>query len=122
MSDDTWIEGTGNPSSPGATGITFANQPSSATDQSLGSFAFPGGTSGTNTYVLSASQGFLADLAAGALASLRFNAADTGIAYTFNSRSGATPPILSLTAEAIPEPGATILVFTVSLLLSRRRH
>jgi hypothetical protein len=115
MQNDSWVEGTGKPSSPGTTGITFGTLPSflSAGDSTLGTFSFNGSTSGTFTYSLTPDAGFLTDLSGGNLVSLRLLAADSLVAYVSNAREFATVanrPTLSVTAMALPEPGAVVLL------------
>jgi PEP-CTERM motif-containing protein len=125
MSNSSWIEGTGNASSPATNGITFnslQNSFISPSDQSLGIFNFPGGTSGANIYSLGLTSGLASDILGGADASLRLFAADSSVSYLFSSRamSAALQPQLIITA--VPEPGS-LAVFTLgaSLLLWRRR-
>jgi len=87
---------------------TYVNN---STDQALGTFSFPGGSSGQNSYTLTLSSGLLNDLDSGSNLSLRLFAADSGVSYLFTSRSGsasARPDIL-VQAMAIPEPGTAAL-------------
>jgi len=107
MQNDSWTEGSGTPTSPGATGITFSSLPSflSANDESLGTFSFAGGTTGMATYTLNLTPDFLADASAGDSVSFRLFAADSGVSYLFNSRSIGTPSARpQLTIVAVPEP------------------
>ena len=127
MQNDAWVEGAGTPAAPGTTGITFASLPSflGAGDQTLGTFAFNGASSGTFTYSLSLTSGPLADVAAGSLLSLHASAADALVSYSFNSRSFATAasrPLLIITA--VPEPGTGLLVMTglLGLAYRQKRH
>ena len=113
MQNDSWTEGTGTPAAPTTTGITFSSLPSftSAGDESLGTFSFAGGTSGTATYTLSLTPGFLADASAGNLVSFRLFAADSAVSYLFDSRSFGTASARPLlTVVAVPEPGALPLL------------
>src|SRR5262245_45847734 len=73
MQSDAWQEGTGTPQIPTSDGVTFSTLPGflSGTDQSLGTFNFPGGTSGNNTYTLTLASSFLADVTAGSNVSMR---------------------------------------------------
>jgi hypothetical protein len=125
MQNDSWVEGTGTPAAPTSTGITFASLPSfiSPGDQSLGTFAFPGGTSGTVLCPLALTSGLSADATAGSLVSLRFLAADTAVSFLFDSRNFGTAsarPLLSIVA--VPEPAAlSLLALGGSLLLAMRR-
>ena len=130
MQNDSWTEGTGTPTAPTTTGITFSSLPSftSAGDESLGTFSFGGGTSGNNTYNLALTPGFDADATAGNLVSFRLFAADTAVSYLFDSRSFGTTgfrPLLTVTA--VPEPGSLRLLATGAALLlgvrcRRNRH
>jgi len=108
MANGSWIEGTGNASSPANNGISFSSLQGvylSAADQALGTFAFDGGTSGENSYSLALSPGLNADVLAGGAVSLRLFAADSAVSYLFSSR--AALPVASepqLVIEAVPEP------------------
>jgi hypothetical protein len=127
MADDSWVEGSGTTGSPGATGITFATLPGflGAADESLGSFAFSGATSGSAIYSLALTAGFAADLAAGGLVSIRLLAADTAVSGVFNSRTFTTAsarPELTITAVPAPAGALAIGVGTLLLALPRRRR
>ncbi len=122
MNNDSWIEGTGTPSSPAATGVTFATLPTfiSPGDTLLGAYAFAGGTSGASAYPLTPEPGFAGDVSAGGLVSLRLEAADPAVAYVFNSRSFGTPDARpTLTITAVPEPQHPLVVM-LGVLLTRR--
>lgn len=119
MQNDSWLEGTGSPGAPTTTGITFASLPGflSAGDQSLGTFAFGGGTNGLAAYSLGLTSGFSADLLAGTVASFRLFAADTTLSYLFDSRNFGSPsarPLLSIVA--VPEPGSLSLLAAAGVL------
>ena len=125
MQNDTWLEGTGKPNVPTTNGITFASLPSftNTNDESLGTFSFAGGTSGTASYTLGLTSGFLADASAGNPVSFRLSAADNAVSYL--SYSGNNPtvsvrPLLSITA--IPEPHTFILFAAGALFLVRARY
>jgi hypothetical protein len=113
MQNDSWTEGTGTPSTPGASGITFASLQSTfigAGDEGLGTFSFNGATAGAFTYALGLTPGFAADLLAGDNLSLRLFAADSSVSGVFNSRSfgtAANRPLLTIVA--VPEPGTLAL-------------
>lgn len=116
MQNDSWVEGSGTPSAPGASGIMWSTLPSflSGSDQLLGTLAFTGATSGTTVYPLSISSGLAADATAGGLASLRLFAAagDASVSGVFNSRTfntAASRPKLILEAVQVPEPSAAAL-------------
>lgn len=115
MQNDSWIEGTGTPAAPTSTGITFASLAGflSAGDESLGTFSFVGGTSGSAAYSLGLTSGFSADALAGNVVSFRLFAADSTVSYLSDSRSFGTAsarPLLSIVA--VPEPGALCLLAT----------
>lgn len=114
MRNNSWVEGTGNASSPSAAGITFntlqGNFINPNLDQALGTFGFDGGTSGLNQYALDTGTGLNSDLLAGGTVSLRLFAADSAVNYLFSSRaasSTSTQP--QLVILAVPEPGALAL-------------
>jgi hypothetical protein len=116
MQNDTWEEGAGAPTTPDTNGVTWDSLPTflSANDQSLGTFAFDGATSGTVSYSLGLAPGLVNDAASGGLTSLLLTGApgDTTVSAAFNSRSFNTAsrrPLLTLNAVAIPEPGAWAL-------------
>jgi len=107
MDNSSWTEGTGMPNSPGSTGITFDTLPNylDASDESLGTFSFAGGTSGANTYTLQIPGGFLNAVTGGGDVSLELAPADNNVSYLFNSRSfGTTSARPLLTVTAVPEP------------------
>jgi hypothetical protein len=109
MQNDSWVEGVGGPSAPGATGINFNSLQGTfigAGDENLGTFGFDGSTSATATYSLNLSSGLAADLLAGNDVSFRMFAADNSVSYLFDARNFPTVssrPVLTLTA--VPEPG-----------------
>jgi len=113
MQNDSWQEGTGSPSSPGTTGITFGSLQSTfigPNDESAGIFAFNGSTSGSQTYNLDLTPGLMADAQAGGNFSLRLSAADTAVSGVFSSRNFGTVgnrPLLTIVA--VPEPGTLTL-------------
>ncbi|MDB6018738.1 MAG: hypothetical protein JWR19_3227 [Pedosphaera sp.] len=53
MQNNSWVEGSGTPQTPGVTGVTFNSLQNSlvngAVDEDLGTFSFGGATSGANT-------------------------------------------------------------------------
>jgi hypothetical protein len=127
MQNDSWVEGTGKPTTPTTTGITFAGLPSfiSGSDESLGTFSFAGGTSGIATYNLGLTPGFLAVASAGNPTSLRLVAADSTVSYLCNSTNNATAAVRPLLAiVAVPEPQAFSLLAVGAIFLCRvrRRH
>jgi hypothetical protein len=125
MQNDSWTEGTGGPSSPAATGITFATLSTflSPGDEFLGSFGFPGNTSGTVLCQTTIAPGFAGDVGLGNLVSIRLAATTAGTAWVFNSRSfGTVPsrPIMSITA--VPAPGAATALAIAGAAVMRRRR
>lgn len=127
MQNDGWTEGTGNPNTPGSSGITYSALQNTfintGTDESLGTFSYDGSSSGTFTYTLNASSGLLSDLLAGDPVSLRLSAADGTVSYFFDSRSfgtAANRPLLDVTAA--PEPGTAALLVLGGLLCAIRER
>ena len=131
MQNDSWQEGTGTPSSPGTTGITYNSLQTvfiGPSDQSLGLFSFDGGTSGARVYNLSLDSGLTGDIVSGSLASFRLSPSDSTMSAVFNSRNFATVanrPVL--TVVAVPEPSTIALaglglgVVAVRFLARRKR-
>jgi hypothetical protein len=122
MQNNLWVEGTGTGGIPSSDGISYnsllGTYINNATDQALGTFNFPGGTSGQNSYALTLSSGLVGDITAGSDLSLRLFAADTTVSYLMTSRSGsasARPDIL-VQAVAVPEP-STMLLCGLALIL-----
>ena len=113
MQNDSWQEGSGTPSSPGTTGITFNSLQTvfmGPGDQGLGLFSFDGRTSGASVHDLTLSSGLTGDILSGGLASLRLYAADNTMSGVFNARSFGTVgnrPVL--TVVAVPEPSTIAL-------------
>ena len=125
MQNDAWIEGTGKPAVPTTNGITFASLPSytSTNDENLGTFSFAGGTSGTASYTLGLTSGFLADASAGNPVSFRLSAADSTVSYlsfSGNNPAASVRPLLSI--AAIPEPHTFILFAAGAIFLGRARY
>ena len=119
VQNDSWQEGGGSPSSPGATGITFNSLPGfmSANDESLGAFQLTGATSGSTTYTLGLTPGLLSDIESGSPVSLRLFAMDDAVSGVFNSRNfGIAGNRPGLTIVAVPEPG-TMTLAGLGLLL-----
>lgn len=124
MQDDSWVEGSGTPNAPTASGITFSSLQGafiSLADEALGTFSYNGSSSGTFVYTLNLSTGFGADLLAGNLVGLRLSAVDSAVSYFSDSRTFNTAtsrPLLSITA--VPEPGTATLLVLSGLLCAVR--
>lgn len=117
MSSDSWTEGTGNPSSPGGTGINYDSLATllGSSDKTLGSYNYvPPGNNVPVTWTLGLDSAFVADAAAGNNVSLRLYALDSSMNYLFNSQSFASNHPL-LTVTAVPEP-ATCAMLGLGLL------
>ena len=129
MQNHSWTEGNGTPQAASTTGgITFSTLQSfrSVADQSLGTFAFSGATSGDNVWMLALVPSLVADIAAGNVAGMLLVPADSGVAYLAGSRSVGTValrPQLTVTANPVPEPCSTMLVAGGAFaMLARRRR
>jgi hypothetical protein len=129
MQNHAWVEGTGTPAIPTTTGITFATLSSfqSGADQSLGTFAFGGATTGNNVWTLGLASSLVADVTAGNVAGMLMLPADSAVAYLTDSRSFGTAtlrPQLTVTASPVPEPGSAALLAggAFAWLATRRRH
>jgi len=113
MQNKSWVEGSGTPAAPGASGLNYTsltNSFLSSSDQGLGTFSFGGGTSGLNSYTLTLSSSLAADILAGDTVSLRLFAADSTVSYLFNAREfGNTANRPLFTVTAIPEPTSVLL-------------
>ena len=115
MQNNSWVEGTGTGGIPSSDGISFSSLQSTyingAVDEALGTFSFPGGTSGQNSYALTLSPGLLSDITSGGNLSLRLFAADNTVSYLFTSRSGSSSarPDIVAQAVAVPEPSTMAL-------------
>jgi len=127
MQNNGWLEGTGNASNPANNGITFNSLQNvfinNSTDQALGTFNFPGGSSGANDYSLNLSSGLLTDILNGSNLSVRLFAADSQVSYLFSART-ATPassgPQLIITV--VPEHQAlTLALSAFALMIVRKR-
>jgi hypothetical protein len=126
MQNDTWAEGTGNPNAPTTDGISYTSLQSTfigPNDQGIGTFSVGNGTSGSNTYTLTLTSGFTADLLSGGLVSIRAFAADSSVSYLFNSRTfnvAASRPLL--TVNVVTEPSSSVLALAgFSMLIGWRR-
>jgi hypothetical protein len=123
MQNNSWVEGTGTGGVPTSDGVSFNSllgvYANNATDQSLGTFNFPGGSSGQNSYTLGLSSGLISDVTSGGDASLRLFAADSAVSYLFSSRSGgaSATPTISVEAIAVPEPGSVALCAAALIML-----
>ncbi len=112
MQNNSWAEGTGTASAPATDGITYntllGTFVNPSTDQALGAFNFPGGSSGANSYTLGPASSLEADIEGGDDLSLRLYAADNNVSYLFSSsRASSGGPELMIVA--VPEPGGLAL-------------
>ena len=127
FSNDAWTEGTGTPTAPTTTGVTWNDIAGlTASAESQGTFSYNPAASGLVSYNLSASSGLSSDVMGGGLVSFYLTAADSSVSALFASRTNPTTgnrPTLTLTALAVPEPGrAVLLLFGVTALISRRHQ
>ena len=109
LSDDTWTEGTGRPSAPGGTGLTYNllnNSVLPAGHSFIGSFSWNGVASGTRTIQLDTQNqaGIDADIFAGSTVSIRLYT-QFGGSMVVNSEdytAAGSHPFLS--GSVVPEP------------------
>lgn len=127
MQNDAWVQGTGSPTTPGNDGINYNTLPTflSAGDQTLGTYSYSAATTGSNTWTLGLTSGFVADVTAGNNVSLIARPAGTTIASVVNSLEFGTStsrPLLEITV--VPEPGAGMLLASAAVgwMARRRRH
>ena len=108
IANDTWVEGTGTPMLPTTDGIAYNTESSvlnSNADLSLGVFT-NAGADGALTCPLPLPPAFANDLIAGGEVSFYFTAVDSGIGFTFDSRSfGTSAARPYLLVSALPPPG-----------------
>jgi PEP-CTERM motif len=116
LTNNSWSPGTGG--GMGGTGypynssVTYADIPNLlAGSDSLGTFTYtPPGNNVYFTYTLPLDGSLVDSSAAGGDVSLYFYAADNAVSYLFNSNTySQNHPEFTLTAEAVPEPGAAAL-------------
>jgi hypothetical protein len=117
LSDDTWVEGTGTPAAPSATGVNFDSISTLLTgSDALGSYAYtPPGNNVYASYSLPLDANLVANADDGGNLSLYFYATNGAVNYLFNSRSFSSGhPELTLTVAPTPEP-ATLSLLALSL-------
>jgi hypothetical protein len=132
IGNNSWLEGTGTPTSPTTNGITYAQEPSilnTNVDESLGTFTYNGATSGQVKLSLGLPSGFISEISTGGLAGFYMTATPgSTVGFTFNSRNFTTSsdwPALDITAVAVPEPATAILLglsCMVLVAMGRRRR
>jgi hypothetical protein len=129
IGNNSWLEGTGTPSSPTTNGITYAQEPSilnSTVDESLGTFTYNGATSGQVKLSFGLPSGFISEISTGNLVSFYMTATPgSSIGFTFNSRnftSSSAWPALDITAVAIPEPATASLLGLSCMVLVAMGH
>lgn len=112
MQNDSWTEGTGTPSAPGANGVTLASLQNSLigpNDQSV-SFDFDLLAAGAGRSVSFAMPGLFEDVERGDKVSLRLFAADDKASFTFYSGNFPGPGVVpQLFITAVPEPSPLAL-------------
>ena len=128
MQNSGWTEGSGTPMASSTNGgITYNTLPGylGSSDETVGTFSFSGATSGTNTYSLQLTPGFLNAVTTGSDVSLEIVPADDSVSYLFNSNNftnASARPLLTVTA--VPEPAAlaaSVLLPALALAASSRR-
>ncbi len=117
LADDTWLENA----------ITWNGMAAlvGTGNESLGSLAYNGASTGLAIANLTASTGFTTDLQNGSTASFRLAAGDADVSMVVNSRNfgtAASRPTLILSASAVPEPSRVILVGAALFALRLRKR
>ncbi|MFM2168102.1 MAG: hypothetical protein RIS79_2473 [Verrucomicrobiota bacterium] len=117
LADDTWLE----------SAITWNGMAAlvGAGNESLGSLAYTGASTGLAIANLTASTGFTTDLQNGSTASFRLVAGDADVSMVVNSRNLGTAgnrPALILSASAVPEPSRLIMATAGLIRLGNRRR
>ena len=135
LDNNSWVEGSagggsGAVSNGTTQGITFNSKTSylDTADETLGSFTYtpPGNNTGTPlTYDLGLTSGFVADITSGGDATLYLTPGNATVCFLFNARSYASNhPILTVTANEVPEPSSCALLLggagTLVLLMCKR--
>jgi hypothetical protein len=122
IANDTWVEGTGMPTSPTMTGITYAEEPSylnNNTDTNLGTFDFTGTSPFSCSLALPAA--FVTNMQAGGEVGLFITAIDTNMAFVVYSRDfKGNPTVLPhLVVSATAQPGISAISLSgANLVLS----
>jgi hypothetical protein len=107
IASDTWVEGTGKPTTPTTDGVAYQDLSSvlnPALDESLGSFT-NSGLDGPISFTLPLAGGLVSNVLNGADMNLYLTAASDSVGFTFNSRdfTGTNSwPVLTITAAAKP--------------------
>jgi hypothetical protein len=128
LAGDSWSEGTGSPSAPATDGVGYGDLPGLAGEGRavrLGQFANAGQDRRLTLALPAADPAFRADLLGGGSVTLLLVAVDADLGFTLRSRDygvAAERPVLRLTADSIPEPGAAwLLIGAASVALAWRR-
>ena len=113
LSNDDWVEGTGQPNLPTSDGVTYDSLPSllSGTTEILGTNVYvPPGNNVPVTYALPLKASLVTNVLAGGDVSLLFYAADNQIGYLFNAWNfgRGNEPLIKVTA-ALSAPSPVVL-------------
>lgn len=109
LSNNDWVEGTGNPRLPTTDGVTYNSIPSLETGLHVAlctNTYSPPGNNVTVTWSLPLDTNLVADAASGGDVSFLFHAADDQVNYLFNSYNygRGNEPLILVTAASIPAP------------------
>ena len=124
LSNNDWAEGTGTPNLPTMDGVTFDSLPdllSGPTNILCTNIYTPPGNNVPITYTLPLNTNILAEIESGAEATFLFYAADTNIAYLFNSKEygRGNDPLINVTASPFVEIVSGILTNGVFHLIEQ---
>lgn len=124
LSDDNWVQGSGNPSNPTQDGVTYDSLSTllASEHEVLGSYTYdPPGSGVRLTWNLPLTDNLIADISAGDDLSFLMYAGDDTINYLFNSNRYGNDNEPKIIITAIPEPSVIGLAMVGGLFALGRR-
>lgn len=128
VSSDSWTEGSGTPALSMVDGITYNGLSAllSSGTQAVGNFNYDGTTGTVQKYTFTTlSAGLLNDVNTGSSATFDLAPSDSQVSAIYNSKSfgtAANRPLLTIVADAVPEPGRACLCGFALLGMTRLRY